>query len=303
LGNDFQLLEPIPYPSKTEAFFPRTRVLYTVNGVQNPVLRMYPGQVARWRLVNAAEGKFMSIRLADHQLHVLAWDGMTLPAPDPQDDLLLSSGNRVEVLVKAGDPGIYQLMLSPASSQHPGVPGMPGMPQPQVATAELLPRPILTLEVAGEGPEMALPMTLPAFDPPMLPIARTRVVEFTVQRDPDDEFIDFGINGLSFEPDRAPYQIKLGTAEEWTIVNAPDTKLLEHAHVFHIHVNPFRITKINGQTLDTPLWRDTFVLSGNTGDSITFVSNFVDFPGRTVDHCHVLAHEDLGMMEAIEVVE
>ena len=306
LGDDYQLLDPIPNPSKQEAFFPRTQILYTVNGVLNPKITMYPGEVQRWRILNAAEGKFMALRLAGHDLHVLAWDGLTLHAPDVVDEVLLSAGNRVELLVKAGTPGSYDLVLRPGSSQHPVAPGMahgPATPTgAPVPSSELLVRPILTIEVVGSGPEMALPTALPAWDPPILPIARRRQVAYTVERDDDDEFIDFGIDGVPFDPARPPYRIKLGTAEEWTVTNAPDTKLLEHAHVFHIHVNPFKVTKINGETLDTPLWRDTFVLTGNTGDSTTFESNFDDFTGRFVQHCHVLSHEDLGMMEALEVV-
>jgi FtsP/CotA-like multicopper oxidase with cupredoxin domain len=247
---------------------------------------------------------------------------------------MLSAGNRVDVLVKAGQPGIYNLVLTPGSSQKPKIPGMPDQPPavpaidgPLLGTAptatpiasdeamsdteeqgfpeipgELEVRPILTIEVTGESMDMALPTALPAWDPPMPPITRKRSLTYTVQRQPDTEFVSFGINGLPFNPDRPPYQIRLGTAEEWTLTNGVDKKLMDHAHVFHIHTNPFRITKINGKTLATPLWRDTFVLTRTTGDSLTFESNFVDFAGKFVEHCHVVAHEDLGMMESIEVV-
>jgi FtsP/CotA-like multicopper oxidase with cupredoxin domain len=321
LGADFQLLTPIPNPTTEEAFFPRKQILYTVNGVLNPTISMYPGEVQRWRILNAAEGKFMSLRLAEHDLHVLAWDGLTLAAPDAVELVMLSAGNRVEVLVKAGKPGRYDLVLTPGSSQKPDIPGMPVSAQPSTAATpsamamrmstmrgmqtfpgELEVRPILSVEVAGSGPEMGLPSSLPVWDPPILPIARRRQFSFTVTRRPNNEFLFFGIDGVAFDPARPPYQVKLGTAEEWTLVNAPDPKLMEHAHVFHIHTNPFKITSVNGRTLDKPLWRDTFVLSKSSGDSFTFESNFVDYPGRFVEHCHVLAHEDLGMMESIEVV-
>ena len=195
-------------------------------------------------------------------------------------------------------------MLTPSSSQRPGPAGVPTTDANTTSSisAELVTRPIATIVVAGEGPEMALPTSLPVWDPPILPIARRRVVSYTVERE-GLEFQDFGVDGTQFEPDSTPYQVKLGTAEEWTVVNDPDAKLNEHAHVFHIHVNPFKVTKINSTAIDPPLWRDTFILTGNDGDSITFESNFVDFTGRYVDHCHVLTHEDLGMMEIIEVVE
>jgi len=310
LGDDFQLLDPIPHPSKTEAFFPRTQILYTVNGVMSPRVTMYPGEVQRWRLLNAAEGKFMSVTLEGHELQTIAWDGLTMPSPEPVTDLMMSAGNRVDLLVKAGQPGTYQLILTPGSSQRPHIPGMdthdhatPGAAPTPISSGELAARSILTLEVTGSGPEMAIPATLPAYDPPIRPIARTRTFAYTVERDDDNEFIDFGVDGEPFHPDRPPYQAKLGTAEEWTLINDTDPKLEAHAHAFHIHVNPFKVIKINGVPLDRPLWRDTMVLTGKDGDSITFEMNFDDFTGRFVDHCHVLSHEDLGMMEAIEVIE
>ncbi len=320
LGDDYQLMDPIPYPTKEQAFYPRTQILYTVNGMMNPRITMYPGEVQRWRLLNAAEGKFMSLQLAGHDFNVIAWDGLTLDAPEAETTLLLSAGNRAEVLVQAGAPGIYDLVLTPGSSQKPNIPGMPqaagdATPMPRMAhepgqlapaainaTGELAVRPILRLEVTGDGPEMSLPSALPAWDPPMPPISRRREVIYSVTRDPDDEFIDFGINGLPFDPTREPYTVPVNTAEEWTIINGADHKLADHAHVFHIHVNPFKITWVNGQRLEKPLWRDTFVLTGKTGDSFTFETHFADFVGKFVEHCHVLTHEDLGMMEAIEVV-
>jgi FtsP/CotA-like multicopper oxidase with cupredoxin domain len=227
---------------------------------------------------------------------------------------MMSAGNRVDVLVKAGKPGRYDLVLTPGSSQKPNIPGMPpsgsagpadgGMPMPGFPPlrGELDPRPILTIEVSGRGPEMGLPTALPAWDPPILPISRYRNFAFTVQRSPDNEFLNFGVDGQPYSMTAPPYQVPLGTAEEWTLENAFDPKLMEHAHVFHIHTNPFKITKRNGQVLDPPLWRDTYVLTKSAGDTITFESNFVDYTGEFVEHCHVVAHEDLGMMSAIEVV-
>jgi FtsP/CotA-like multicopper oxidase with cupredoxin domain len=330
LGDDFQLLEPIPDPTKTQAFFPRTKVLYTVNGVLTPKVTMYPGEVQRWRILNGAEGKYMSIRLQDHQFNTMAWDGLTMAAPESDENLLLSSGNRVEVLVKAGAPGTYALTLTPGSSQKPNIPGMPepaspadristkqfatmgkaamagmvpaaNMPDMTQVGGELDVRTILTVVVTGSGPEMALPTALPAFNPPMAPVTRKREFAFTVQRDASGEFISFGVDGIPFDPDAAPYTAALSTTEEWTLVNAHDAKLMDHAHVFHIHVNPFKITKINGRPVTTPMWRDTYVLSKTTGDSLTFETNFADYRGKFVEHCHVLGHEDLGMMSSIEV--
>jgi FtsP/CotA-like multicopper oxidase with cupredoxin domain len=324
LGADYELLEPIPDPTKEQAFFPRKNVLYTVNGKLKPKVTMYPGEVQRWRLLNAAEGKYMSLKLTGHDLHQIAWDGLTLHEPEATDIVLLSSGNRVELLIKAGKPGTYELLLTPGSSQKPNIPGMPesipeheselfckltGAMESMAAAGltdeppELQPRSILTLEVRGSGPEMHMPRSLPAFDPPILPIARKRYFRFTVARDPMNEFLSFGIDGKQFEVNNPAYRVTLGTAEEWTLVNDCDNKLMDHAHVYHIHVNPFKVIEVNGRKLSKPLWRDTFVLGKRSGDSLKFVSNFVDFTGKFVEHCHVLAHEDLGMMGSVEVVK
>lgn len=302
LGENYELLDPIPYPKPDQAFYPRKQILYPVNGRMNPRVTMYPGEVQRWRMLNAAEGKFMSLHLEDHDLNVIAWDGLTLHEPEPTSDVMMTAGNRTEVLVKAGAPGIYNLVLSPGSSQHPSIPGMPHATPEAEHNAELTVRPILTLEVVGEGPEMALPVSLPAYDPPILPIARQRHFAYTVERGENDSFKSFGVDGEAFDPDRTPYQVKLGTAEEWTLVNDIDHRYPEHAHGFHIHVNPFKVTHVNGEPLPRPQWRDTFALSGQDDDSFTCEMNFDDFTGIFVDHCHVLTHEDLGMMERIEVV-
>ncbi len=50
------------------------------------------------------------------------------------------------------------------------------------------------------------------------------------------------------------------------------------------------------------MWRDTYVVTKRDGDSVTFESNFIDYTGKYVEHCHIVSHEDLGMMSEIEVV-
>lgn len=303
LGNDFELMEPIPDPTKEEAFYPRTQIFWTINGQYRPKISMRPGEVQRWRIVNAAEGKLMSLRLAGHQVHPIAWDGWTLDAPETAEDVMVVPGGRVELLVRAGTKGEFDLVLSPGSSQRPFLPGMPDPTQPPRAdgtvSGELVPRTVATIRIDGNPIEMPLPETLPAFAPGMLPVAATREVRYTVHRESNGQFISFGINGEPFDPDRPPYTMKLGTAEEWTVVNAADEGFV---HIFHVHVNPFLVTKVNGVPLDKPVWRDTYPIGGKLGDSFTFVMNLEDFTGEFVQHCHVLTHEDLGMMERLAIV-
>ena len=100
-----------------------------------------------------------------------------------------------------------------------------------------------------------------------------------------------------------------GTFEQWTVLNRTPSD-----HPFHIHQNPFLLTHINGIELDQPEWRDTILVpaadtsgGGNIVDnagSITYRTWFdpITF-GSFVMHCHILTHEDIGMMQELEIVE
>ena len=105
---------------------------------------------------------------------------------------------------------------------------------------------------------------------------------------------------IPFQSTRASKQIvPLGSVEEWTVFNMNFIK-----HPFHIHVNPCWVVKINDKPID-PYWADTIALPSGTAKnpgSVTFRSRFIDFKGAYVMHCHMLAHEDMGMMQTIEVV-
>jgi len=104
-----------------------------------------------------------------------------------------------------------------------------------------------------------------------------------------------------FQSSSAPTQtVILGAVEEWTIFNMNSI-----SHPFHIHVNPMYVTKINGLPVE-PFWCDTQALPINgtpsAPKSITFRMRFVDFVGPYVMHCHMLQHEDMGMMQRVTVV-
>ncbi len=118
---------------------------------------------------------------------------------------------------------------------------------------------------------------------------------------------------IPFQSSKAPTQlVALDSVEEWTIVNMNNIR-----HPFHIHVNPMYVVAVNGKKLDEPYWADTVPLPFNTElppgpppppppppptpTSITFRMRFVHFTGRYVMHCHMLVHEDMGMMQGVTV--
>jgi FtsP/CotA-like multicopper oxidase with cupredoxin domain len=189
--------------------------------------------------------------------------------------------------VQAGAPGTYELRALPYDQGYPSPHGL-----------------VARVVVAGEPLLMKLPDKLPPS-----PLATIRDEEITGRRRltfsskapeaADSEHwqeYKFQIDGRNFDMNRVDQRVRLGAVEEWTIVS-----LHIHDHIFHIHTNPFQLTKVNGEALAEPVWSDTVVLPRN--GSLTFRSRFLDFTGRFMLHCHMMNHEELGMMQVVEVYE
>ena len=60
------------------------------------------------------------------------------------------------------------------------------------------------------------------------------------------------------------------------------------------------MTKLNGKPLATPQWRDTAIVE-RKGGTLTFRSRFLDYTGVYMLHCHMMNHEEMGMMQTVEV--
>lgn len=128
----------------------------------------------------------------------------------------------------------------------------------------------------------------------------------------------WAINGKQFDPKRVDECMLLNTSETWTLINTTAV-----AHPFHIHVNPFLIQEYvdptpadpdNPRTTgDNPVgqWQDTIIIPAakinkkgelKTG-KVVIRQRFMDFTGKFVLHCHILGHEDRGMMQLLQVVK
>jgi len=111
----------------------------------------------------------------------------------------------------------------------------------------------------------------------------------------EGEFGRFTINGHAWNPEYSEWTSTLGTTEEWLITNET-----EQDHPFHVHVNPFQITKINGSAVPFEGSRDTAIVP--RFGSLTVRTRFTDFAGGPIlMHCHILDHEDMGMMARFEI--
>jgi FtsP/CotA-like multicopper oxidase with cupredoxin domain len=259
-----------------------------VNGQRVPVMHMRPGEVQRWRIVQGAHEDNLHLALEGHALHAIAFDGIRRPAMTAHESLLLTPGQRADVLVQAGTPGTYVLQ---AIANDQGYPSPVG--------------PIARLVVAGEPLDMTLP-ALALGGAPLAPVADSEVTNrrhiwlssVEPERPESAGYQEFAflVCDATFDPDRVDHRVPLGAVEEWFVENRDESD-----HVFHIHTNPFELLAVNGEAAAAREWHDTVVVPRK--GSITFRTRFLDFTGRFVLHCHMMNHEELGMMQVIEVYD
>jgi hypothetical protein len=113
----------------------------------------------------------------------------------------------------------------------------------------------------------------------------------------DDPTFVFQINGTSFDPAKVTNVFVRGACEEWCLSASNGPAATATGHPFHVHVNPFQVLKIDGRPVERPHWADTLFIP--VGHNATVRTRFRHFTGKTVLHCHILDHEDAGMMHAV----
>lgn len=269
----------------------------TVNGVVSPVIRMAPGEVERWRILNGNVTEYLRLEVEDHDLYLIAWDGLTLANPVALGDLELAPGNRADILVKAGRAGTFRVR----STGGHGHGGMMMKHMGDGGHGSFRTQTLAHMVVEGEPIEMALPGGLPT--PGVQSDIRDDELvnnrQLTLSIGPPTShfpFPRFLIDGQLYDPNRIDHTVALGDVEEWTISN---TSMMNHP--MHIHTNPFQLMAVNGKVLVDPLWADTVDVPAF--GSVTIRMRFLDFAGALPLHCHILTHEDLGMMQLLEITQ
>lgn len=272
--------------STPERMMGREGLLVLVNGQVRPRLTAASGDVERWRIINGCSARFLNVQLDGHVLHLLGYDGQGLAGPVERPELLLAPGNRVDVLVQFAESGEHLLRAAPYDRGGMGS-GM--MMRGESGSVDSVPLATAVVTAAESSPR-ALPVLgsrLP--DLRREPVEVRRTLTFAMGMGLGG--MSFTIDGKEFDPNRVDQRVRLGTTEEWTIQNASPMD-----HPFHLHVWPFQVVEPSAG--DIPNWRDTVNVPAR-GRAIIRV-RFADIAGRTVYHCHVLDHEDNGMMGVVE---
>lgn len=284
--------------------------LLTVNAAVRPTLRAQKATL-RLRLLNASNARYYRLALENHPLYLIATDGGFLEKPVELPELLLAPGERAEVLVRLSRPGNYRLQALPynrgAMMMPGGSMGDPGMGQGmgmmnhggmgnrgdvgRMGMGATRLETLLTV-VAPASPK---PLPLPAS---LAPVERLEPARATATRrfELGERMMqaEFFINGQMFDPARVDVGAQLGSLEVWELVNKTDMD-----HPFHLHTYPFQVLSRGGKPAPYRAWKDTVNLRKN--EVVRIAVPLRDFSGVTVYHCHIVEHEDRGMMGILQV--
>ena len=263
--------------------------VFTVNGSVRPQIEIAPGERQFWRIVNASADRYLDLQLEGQTFEIVAMDGMPIAQHDPNHrtriagHVLLPPAGRLEAIVTGPSAGTPQRLISRCVDTGPD-----GDPNPAMILADIVPR-------SGADSPPKIPKSSLKPDLKMLDLAAEEkapprfVVTFTEDKK------GFYINGEKFAPDAAPMvRAKVGTFQHWRIVN--DSKEL---HPMHIHQVHFLAYAENDKPIADPLWLDT--VNVPYGGSVDVIMDFTNpvIRGMSVFHCHLLNHEDKGMMAKI----
>jgi FtsP/CotA-like multicopper oxidase with cupredoxin domain len=217
-------------------------------------------------------------------------DGGFLASPQERNDILLSPGERVDVVIRGTrSPGEYRLWNMPYSRTA----GM-GMGLTAFSSNRPMELAKLTYEY-GDPPPWQVPERLTEIVPLPHP---NNVRRFVLGQSMGGmgmgggRPLAFTINGRTFDMDRVDTQVRLGDTEDWEFLN--NTAM---DHPIHVHTNPFQIVGTDGEP--ELQWKDTVLVKA--GQRVRIRTRFDDFKGLSVYHCHILDHEDLGMMGTLRV--
>jgi FtsP/CotA-like multicopper oxidase with cupredoxin domain len=271
----------------------------SLNGAVKPNITIAPGERQFFRLVNATGHRTLKLAIDGTTLELVALDGYALDtypgnAPTQQvPSIVVPPAGRAEFVVTGPASGQAKFRTLCFDT------GPNGDPDPPLVLATLTTSKQFGIMHRSAQPLRAgTPLPRNAFDSPLPPPAAVRTVVLS------EKGRQFFINGKLYRMGAPPmFVVHVGTVEEWHILNVS-----REIHDFHIHQTHFLVERINGVVQRHPLWRDSVVVPHERGSAgpgaVTLMMDFRDpvIRGEFVFHCHILDHEDKGMMANIKAI-
>jgi FtsP/CotA-like multicopper oxidase with cupredoxin domain len=271
--------DPDSEQGRVDAMNGREGDVLLVNDDIMPEFSIRSGEVQRWRVINASGARTYRLALADHTFVHVGSDGGLFEHPVEVDEIILANGERAELLVRGtAPPGSRAVLQTLPYDRY--------MPKTRPADWDV-PRDLLTLAYSDERPvgRVHIPDVLrsvTALDTGA--VTETRVMLMSQGR----------INSKVMDMERVDVSAELGATEIWEVEN-----LVGMDHPFHLHGFRFQVLDRNGVPEPYPSWKDTVNVPKR--ERVRFIVRYSDFPGLWMFHCHILDHEDQGMMGVLEV--
>lgn len=309
-------VDDIPLVIQTKAFDSNNQIIIEsaldtalmVNGTLDPVASV-PEQIVRFRVLNGSSERVFNLGLSNGQaFHQIASDGGLLSAPVSLTRLMLAPGERVEILVNFTGFLGQTLHLMSYGSELPSA--IYGAAQPGIGAGQVIPNyasnplngndfVVIDFHVitATASPITTIPTTLVTHVPYLETNANAnRALIFSpVNMGPSAIQGPFLINSIPFDMMVINQFVPFENTEIWTLTNNSPI-----AHPFHIHDVQFYVLDINGvpPTLSQRGRKDVILVPAG-GGIVRFITKFDDFYNDSLPymyHCHILTHEDGGMM-------
>jgi FtsP/CotA-like multicopper oxidase with cupredoxin domain len=264
--------------------FGREGAYILVNGKVRPTLRARSGAPQRWRIVNTAKSRFFLLNLDDQPFYVIGGDGGLQETPETMDELLITPGERADVIVtpKGTRGGTLELRAMLYNRGYGSV---------EYRNVEEL----LTIAFTDDSPLPAPKMPAVHRDivaPPIDGATRVDIVLTLAAAGPNGKS-EFRVNGApSWKA--TPYLAALGETQVWMVKN--DSTF---AHPFHLHGFFFLPLDEKLQPIRPLAWKDTINVPIDA--TVRFLVRFDERPGMWMFHCHILDHADGGLMGHVQV--
>lgn len=269
-----------------------------VNGTISGQLNV-PAQMVRFRVLNGSSHRYFYFAMNDNRnFKIIGGDESLLNAPVTMNKLVIGPGERFEVIIDFSGQTGNTYFLKQLGTQLPA--GYPGGPPDAMGMGTLGPLDnsdfnLLQFNVTAPtiNPVTTIPATL--ISNVVTPTTGAGIRTFNMQGSPMMSMTNFTINGVQYNHNVINFYTKQDSVMIWSLTNQSMMP-----HPWHIHGNYFYIISINGSTPPAHLQgRKDVVTVAPQGGTVQLVMKFEDFNDATMPymyHCHILSHEDNGMM-------